>query len=176
MAKKPAIYTAKLNTIPLKMRNAPREEFRKKLVEIPFSGYEVEILSDGRKICITKPGGKNVYGRMQVHDFMVWIYNEHKNELWRISHDEIFEDLKAKMKQNSGEAKKVILALKRVHAGDEPDDVLRENPDLGKSLHGYAPELILKVYKWIWGQEDCNYPNGEGRNMSMNSIIKDICK
>ncbi|MCZ7383928.1 MAG: hypothetical protein O8C62_07450 [Candidatus Methanoperedens sp.] len=176
MAKKPAIYSAKLNKIPIRIRNATREEFRKKLIEIPFSGYEVETLSDGRKICITKPGGKNVYGRMQIHDFMVWIYNESKNELWRISHDEIFDDLKNKMEQNKSEAKRVILALKRVHAGEEPDEVIQENPDLGNSLDGYAPELILKVYKWIWGQEDCNYPTGEGRNMSMNAIMEEIYK
>ncbi|MCX9081714.1 MAG: hypothetical protein OIN83_05915 [Candidatus Methanoperedens sp.] len=71
MVKKPAIYSAELNKTPLRIRNTTREEFRKKLVEIPFRGYEVETLSDGRKICITKPGGKNVYGRMQIHDFMV---------------------------------------------------------------------------------------------------------
>ncbi|PWB53991.1 MAG: hypothetical protein C3F06_05455 [Candidatus Methanoperedenaceae archaeon] len=174
MVKKPAIYSAKLNKTPLRIRNATREEFRKKLVEIPFSGYEVETLSDGRKICITKPGGKNVYGRMQIHDFMVWIHDESNNELWRISHEEIFNDLKNKMNQNITEAKKVILALKRVHAGEEPEEVLSENAKLGKSLQGYAPDLILKVYKWIWGQEDCNYPKGEGRNMSMNAIMDEI--
>ena len=168
MTRKPAIYPTKIKTEPLKIKNAPREEFRKNLVKIPLGSYDVETLSDGRKVCIIKPGRKGI------HDFMVWIHNESKDELWRISHDEIFEDLKAKMKQNSGEAKKVILALKRVHAGDEPDEVLRENPDLGKSLNGYAPELILKVYKWIWGQEDCNYPTGEGRNMSMNAIMEKI--
>ncbi|MCX9081715.1 MAG: hypothetical protein OIN83_05920 [Candidatus Methanoperedens sp.] len=78
------------------------------------------------------------------------------------------------MNQNSTEAKKVILALKRVHEGEEPEEVLNENAQLGKSLQGYAPDLILKVYKWIWGQEDCNYPNGEGRNMSMNAIMEEI--
>lgn len=179
MARKPAIYNAKIKKIPLRIRNAPREEFRKTLVEIPFSAYEVETLADGRKVCITKPGGKRVWGRMQIHDFMVWIQDEPKNELWRISHEEIFDDLENKMNQNSIEAKKVILALKRVHAGEEPEEILSENPCLGRSLQGYAPDLILKVYKWIWGQEDCNYPNGEGRDRSMNAIMKeiyDLCK
>jgi len=32
--------------------------------------------------------------------------------------------------------------------------------------------LLLKVYKWIWGQEDVNYPNGEGRWLSMNALIE----
>lgn len=174
MAKAPAVYKSKLDIISLHIQNAPREEFRKQLVEIPFLGYEVETLSDGRKICITKPGGKRVYGRMQIHDFMVWINDESKGELWRISHEEIFEDIKNKMNQNSDEATEVILELKRVHEGEEPDKILQDNPSLGESLEGFSPELIMKVYKWIWGQEDCNYPTGEGRDMSMNKIMKNI--
>ena len=33
---------------------------------------------------------------------------------------------------------------------------------------GELPEVIFKVYKWIWGQEDCNYPppKYKGRAMS----------
>jgi len=31
-------------------------------------------------------------------------------------------------------------------------------------------KLLLKAYKWIWGQEDCNYPEGEGREMSMRLL------
>ncbi len=166
--KKPTINTAKSKTEGLRIKNVPREEFRKKLVEIPSGSYEVEILSDGRNVCITKPGYKSA------DDFMVFL-NE-SNKEWRISHEELFNDLKNKINQNSTEAKKVILALKRIHAGEEPEEVLSENPQLGESLHGYAPDLILKVYKWIWGQEDCNYPNGEGRNYSMNHIIYKIDK
>jgi len=37
---------------------------------------------------------------------------------------------------------------------------------------GEEPETLLKAYKWIWGQEDCNYPNGEGRWMSMKGLIE----
>jgi len=31
---------------------------------------------------------------------------------------------------------------------------------------GESPEVLLKAYKWIWGQEDVNYPTGKGRAMS----------
>lgn len=163
---KPAIW---IKAEQLRIKNTPREEFRKKLEEIPVNSYEVELLSDGRIVYITKPGRKGV------HDFIVWILNE-SNKEWRISHDEIFDDLRNKMTQNSTEAKKVILALKRVHEGEDPEDVLNENPLLGKSLKGYSLDLLLKVCKWIWGQEDCNYPNGEGRNMSMNAIMEEISR
>ncbi len=164
MAKTPAVYPAKIDKIPLRIQNAHREEFRKKLDEIPFRGYEVETLSDGRKVCITKPGGKNRFGQMKISDFMVWIYDESKGELWRISHKEIFNDLEEKGKVNPEETIKIIDALERVFVGEEPYDILKtaklNNPT------GESPELLLKTYKWIWGQEDCNYPNLKGRNMS----------
>ena len=37
---------------------------------------------------------------------------------------------------------------------------------------GESPETLIKVYKWIWGQEDVNYPAGEGRLMSWHSFVE----
>ena len=42
----------------------------------------------------------------------------------------------------------------------------------GDELEGIDAETILKAYKWIWGQEDCNYPKGQGRWLSMNNILE----
>lgn len=41
---------------------------------------------------------------------------------------------------------------------------------------GLAAEILLKVYKWIWGQEDCNYQSqkAEGRWKSMNAILEEF--
>lgn len=169
---KSARYAGQISRIPLKLRNAPREEFRAELERIPFLGYEVEQLCDGRVVCITKPGGKNVFGQMKVHDFMVWIYNAAKNDRWRISHKEIYEDIESKLKTDQEEARRVVAALQRVHDGEEPDDVMADMPGLGKGLPGESPELLLKVYKWIWGQEDCNYPKEQGRSMSMKALCE----
>ena len=36
---------------------------------------------------------------------------------------------------------------------------------------GIPVETILKAYKWIWGQEDCNYPTKAGRWLSMNALL-----
>ena len=60
--------------------------------------------------------------------------------------------------------------LEQVFTGTEPDAVLR-----GQTFtftHGEPPDLLLKAYKWIWGQEDCNYPNLQGREMCMVHIRK----
>jgi hypothetical protein len=108
---------------------------------------------------------------MRINDFMVWISDESKGELWRISHREIFDDLGEKGKVNPEETIKIIDALERVFKGEEPDDILKiaklNNPT------GKPPELLLKAYKWIWGQEDCNYPDGKGRSMSWEGWVKD---
>ena len=63
----------------------------------------------------------------------------------------------------------VIEALYNVCCGAEPDDVI-SNFRLRDTI-GIPVETILKVYKWIWGQEDCNYPTKAGRWLSMNALL-----
>lgn len=178
-APKPAKYAAAIRSVPLQVPNAEREAFRSALEAIPFLGYEVERLADGRTICITKPGGKYAFGRMKVQDFMVWIYDATASVAWRISHREIREDIEAKLQADPKMGKLLIWALNRVREGDEPDVVLA-NPKLAGltvgGLPGEPADAILKVYKWIFGQEDCNYPTGEGRDMAMGGILDLIKK
>ena len=162
------IYTHGIELTDLKIRNKPRDEFRKLLEKVNYRGYEVEQLKDGRKIVITKPGGKFVFGKVKREDFMVWIYNPLDFTLWLISHKDIYEDLERKGKLNPAETIKIIDSLEKVFNGEEPDDVLK-SISLGNT-NGEIPEVLLKAYKWIWGQEDCNYPEGEGRKMSMKAI------
>ena len=99
---------------------------------------------------------------------MVWVFNPAESTLWLISHKDIYADIELKALANVGEAIKIIDALERVCRGEEPED-LRESTQLGNSV-GEPPELLLKAYKWIWGQEDSNYPTGQGRKMSMNAL------
>jgi len=158
------IYTHEIELINLYIKNKPREEFRDLLEKVKYRGYEVEQLSDGRKIVVTKPGGKFTFGRIRREDFMVWVYNPNDSSLWLISHKDIYRDLEEKSKANPHETIKIIDALERVYNGEDPDDIINganlSNP------HGESLELLLKAYKWIWGQEDCNYPEGKGRTMS----------
>lgn len=164
------IYTHEIDLTSLELKNAPRDEFRKALEKIKYKGYEVEILNDGRRIVITKPGGKFTFGTIKREDFMVWVYNPTEKTLWLISHKNIWEDLEEKGKIEPELTIKIIDALERVFSGEEPDDILDEL-DLDNPV-GEPPELLMKAYKWIWGQEDSNYPDGEGRNMSMKEIRK----
>jgi hypothetical protein len=169
MSKKKArinIYKHSIDLSRLEIRNQSNEEFCRVLEKIKYRGYEVEDISDGRKIVITKPGGKFTYGTIKKEDFMVWIYDRKDESLWLISHQNIMDELKEKAASDPKETLKIIDGLMRVYNGEDPNDVLLEinlrNPC------GEIPEVIFKAYKWIWGQEDCNYPppKYKGRSMS----------
>jgi hypothetical protein len=161
------IYTHEIELKKLKMKNAKREEFASALEKISYRGYEVEDISDGRKIVITKPGGKFAFGGVKKEDFMVFIYNPMDKSLWLISHKDILSDLQEKGEADPKATIKIINDLEKVFKGTEPDEI---NISKMSNLIGELPEALLKAYKWIWGQEDVNYPTGKGRLMSFESI------
>lgn len=162
------IYVHEIELQKLSIKNASKEKFAEQLRRIPYRGYDVEDISDGRKIVITKPGGKSTFGRISKEDFLVFIFNPVEKTLWQISHSQILNDLISKSEIDGKATLKIIEALELVYNGSEPNDVISitkpENPT------GELPEVLLKAYKWIWGQEDVNYPNGEGRAMSFRGI------
>lgn len=159
------VYAHSIDLKKLNIRNAPREEFAAKVIAIEYRGYEVERCDDGRKIVITKPGGKSVYGQPKKEDILVFIFDPKDNSLWQISHQQILDDVTAKCKENPNEGKKLIALLERTLNGEEPKDFINAIRALAFQT-GEPSEELIKAYKWIWGQEDVNYPNGEGRFMS----------
>ena len=166
------LFNHNVELIPLTIKNKEQNAFRMELDNIPYLLYEVEQLSTGEKIVINKPGGKRSWGRLSRNDFMVFIYSPDNEGLWLISHDEIFDDLRLKHHSDKSESEKLIYGLLDVCNGKEPDIVIKERKL--KNISGLETEKLLKVYKWIWGQEDCNYPNAEGRWLSMNAILKEF--
>ncbi|MFZ3156787.1 MAG: hypothetical protein WA124_04680 [Smithella sp.] len=164
MAKRRNIYTHDIDLKKLPIKNATRDDFALAIEDIPYRGYEVEDISDGRKIVIVKPGGKQSFGRIRKEDFFVFIYNPVEKTLWQISHGQIYEDILVKSQNDKEHAIKLLQALELVYLGEEPDAVLKK---IKIDIHtGESPEALLKAYKWIWGQEDVNYPTGKGRAMS----------
>lgn len=163
------IFNYKVNLVPLKVENQEQDAFRDELYNIPYLLYEVETLATGEIIAINKPGGKRNFGRLARNDFMVFIYNPAEDTLWLISHNEISDDIAEKYAYDSQSAIRLIEGLYNVCCGDEPDDVIR-NMHLENTV-GIPVETVLKVYKWIWGQEDCNYPTKAGRWLSMNALM-----
>ncbi len=162
-------YNHSIDLKKLEIRNDTRENFVQKLEQIEYRGYEVEQLADGRKIVITKPGGKSIYGRPKKEDFLVFIFQPNENGLWQITHKQILDDLYSKSEESAEETLKLIKLLERILNGEEPNDFIDEITALNFQ-NGESPESLIKAYKWIWGQEDVNYPNGEGRKMSWAGI------
>lgn len=165
------IYHHKIDLSKLRISNQKPKKFCKLLEEIAYKGYEVEEISDGRKVVITKPGSKFTYGSIRREDFMVWIYDPSDDSLWLISHKDIYIEIKNKGEFDPKSTIEIIDAFERVLNGEEPDRVLKDS-----KLHnpcGESVESLLKAYKWIWGQEDCNYPDGKGRHMSWEGWKKE---
>ncbi len=158
-----------VHLVPLNVPNSEQENFRNRLLEIPYLLYEVETLSNGDKIVINKPGGKRSFGRLCREDFMVFICHLSDNTLWLISHAELFEDIMRKRDYDYNKSLELVHGLYLTCCGQEPDNVISH---LGLSdTVGLPIETVLKVYKWIWGQEDCNYPTKQGRWLSMDAIL-----
>lgn len=162
------VYSHSIDLKKINLRNAPRAEFMKQVAAIEYRGYEVEQCDDGRNIVITKPGGKSVYGHPKKEDILVFIYDPSKTSLWQISHKQILEDVTAKCKENPEEGKRLISLLEKTLNGEEPNDFIDDIRALSFKT-GEKPEELIKAYKWIWGQEDVNYPNGQGRFMSWSA-------
>ena len=163
------IFKYNVNLVPLRIVNQEQNAFRTELNNIPYLLYQVEKLATGEIIAINKPGGKRNFGRLSRDDFMVFIFNPIEQSLWLISHNEISDDIAIKYAYDSKQALELIKGLYYVCSGKEPDDVL--NRLHLRNTVGLPVENILKVYKWIWGQEDCNYPTKEGRWLSMKALL-----
>lgn len=161
-------YDVKL--VPLQVENMEQNAFRATLNNIPYLLYEVETLNSGEVIAINKPGGKRNFGRLSRDDFMVFIYNPSERSLWLISHKEISDDITSKYKENQKQTLLLLKGLYHVCCGEEPDDVISQIKL--KDTIGIPIETIFKAYKWIWGQEDCNYPTKKGRWLSMENLLE----
>ncbi len=162
-------YNHKIDLKKITIKNTSRDKLVPSFEAIEYRGYEVEQFQDGRKVVITKPGGKSVYGRPKKEDFLVFVYTPKDNGLWQITHKQIFQDIEEKLSESKTKTVELINMLERTYNGEEPTDFIDDINSL-TFKNGESVELLLKVYKWIWGQEDVNYPNGEGRDMSWNPI------
>ena len=162
-------YNHSIDLKKLHIRNMERKAFAQAIIDVEYRGYEVEQLGDGRRIAITKPGGKRAYGQLYKEDIQVFIFNPSDNSLWQISHDQIIEDVRAKLSEDKIQGTKLLKYLEKTYNGEEPEDFISDIRSLNFQT-GEAPEALIKAYKWIWGQEDVNYPTKAGRALSWKNF------
>jgi hypothetical protein len=129
--------------------------------------YYVEELSSGNRVYLTRPVPLN-----KGFDFIIHVEN-HKflNKKDNPRHDDIGDDLRLKKTKNPQAYKKLLLAMQEVFECRDPDDIYHKyQKELGVANWGLSSELILKVVKWFFIEQDIRYWNWSGRNMFMQGI------
>lgn len=166
--------------LPLELRGKSREEFRKAVVNtfllekggywagnlkhVTRYKYFVESLGDERRIFLFRPTYLN-----KGIDFQVWVERFIDDEDKKPSHKDMLHDLSAKKKENPKDFQKLMKAIGRVWNCEEPDAILKEFSGLRFSV-GFQVELILKVLKWLFIEQDITYWNYDGRGMLKQAI------
>lgn len=165
------------------LKSSSREELRKRTVEIFLSEkggywesnkkhvtkykYYVEKLKDGRRIFLLRPTFLN-----KGIDFQVWVEKIDGKEDKKPSHKDIFEDLMIKKKENPKEILSLMKLIDRVWNCEEPDDIIK---DINlKFKKGFKIELLLKILKWLFIEQDITYWNYDGRTMLKMAIDSKI--
>ncbi|HMK18414.1 MAG TPA: hypothetical protein VK492_09445 [Chitinophagaceae bacterium] len=166
----PTIFKHTVQLIQLPIQNKPKAQFVQEVKDVPYLLYEVEQLSDGKKIVINKPGGKRNFGKIAQGDLLVMLYDPNNDEITLYRHIDLYNDIRSKLDDDSDLGIALVDALEEVGNGTDPNDIL--NRKAFQPQEGLSVELLLKIYKWIWVQEDINYPNGEGRLRSLNPLLE----
>ncbi len=129
--------------------------------------YFVERLDDGRRIYLLRPTFLN-----KGIDFQVWVEKFDKRGDQKPSHGNMISDLKLKRQEDNDAYKNLLEAIDRVWNCEEPDNVIKDIKFTFKS--GYSIELILKVLKWLFIEQDITYWNYDGRTMLRMAIDKEV--
>ena len=138
------------------IENTDYENFARKVLEMPPGFHLVELLQDGGAIRITKPGyrGKD--------DFRVQLVTAKWGDRLEIietpKHVDLLEEFSRAYDVSKENGNILMNEAMRVFAGNEPRVALIEH--LGGTHR--TPEYILKALKWIWAQEDVNFPISKG--------------
>ena len=127
--------------------------------------YYVEELGDGRRLFLTRPAWLK-YG----FDFVIRVegttfINGRDNP----KHEDLLKDLQQKRSKKPRMYTELLVAVKQVFGCEDPECVLLESTNLDFTI-GHSPELILKLCKWFWIEQDIRYWNHSGRFKLMQAI------
>ena len=160
---------------------ATRQDLRKTVInefleEQPGSGsdektsryrYYVETLADGRRVYLKRPAALN-----KGFDFTIHVERggfTFGRDPTLPTHKDIMTDLANKKRDNEQSYKKLHKAIERIYNCEDPDVILQEYGNISFNV-GYPVDLILKVIKWFFIEQDMTYWNWSGRAMFMNGV------
>jgi hypothetical protein len=127
--------------------------------------YNVETLSDGRRVYLTRPAylKKGFDFRINVEGVIFQTGREYPK------HDDVFDDLREKKEVSSTVCRRLHQAIGRVYKCEDPEDILPEYADIKFNV-GHPVELLIKVIKWFLIEQDIRDWNYSGRQMFKNGV------
>ena len=127
--------------------------------------YNVETLNDGRRVYLTRPAylKKGFDFRINVEKTVFQTGQEYPK------HDDIFGDLMAKKRSDPAMCRRLHEAIERIYNCEDPEDLLPEYGDV-KFEVGHPVDLILKVIKWFFIEQDIRDWNYSGRAMFKRGV------
>ena len=122
--------------------------------------YIVEIFSDGRKLYLLRPA------RFKMgFDFQIWMENWNKSNTDGMpSYKDIIQDLKLKEKENQQNFNILLQAIDKIFICEDDDRIL--NWLKAKNIifsNGENIDVLLKIIKWMFIEQDIRYWNFSGR-------------
>jgi len=127
--------------------------------------YNVESLSCGNRIYLTRPVMLN-----KGFDFVIHVENyTFINGKDNPKHVDILKDLIIKQQEGDAKYKHLLSLINFVFLCTDPTEIL---PKLNEHsfANGFPVDMILKVLKWLFIEQDIRYWNFSGRNMFMDKI------
>ncbi|MGD0597642.1 MAG: DNA adenine methylase [Sedimentisphaerales bacterium] len=127
--------------------------------------YNVETLTGGNRIYLTRPVWLN-----KGFDFIIHVEGyKFLNGKDNPQHNDIANDLKEKKQKDSISYQRLLKLIDLVFLCNDPEDILRK--ELIPTFEvGFSIELLLKVIKWLFIEQDVTYWNWSGRHMLMSGI------
>lgn len=160
-----------------------REEYREKLIslflkekhgslhEVTYYYYYVDTLEDGNRIYLKRPTqlnkGVDFEVRVSGVNFRYGKYGNIISTGNRPSHNDIFEDLCLKRDEDIRKFEILIKLITKIY---DCRDISPEEHQNCRFQRGLSTELILKVLKWLFIEQDITYWNRSGREMLYSGI------
>ena len=130
--------------------------------------YFVEQLNNGSYVYLRRPANLH-YG----FDFVVCVENINFNPYGRKrnypTHGDIIDDLHNKYIDNPHNYKLLFLYMEQIYNCKDIDYSSIQNITFSV---GYPVDMIVKILKWLFIEQDIRYWNYSGRNMLWNDILQ----
>ena len=133
--------------------------------------YNVETLANGTRIYLTRPARLKMGFDFRISVEGMKFLTKHDYP----KHDDVIKDLMKKQKKHPYKARKLHEAILRVYNCEEPIDIMKVYESLDFGI-GYSVELILKVIKWFFIEQDIRGWNYSGRKMFMDGVTDILMK